>query len=83
MKKLFAIIAVSMLCLGGCTNESKTVEALENAGYTKIQTKGYSLFGCGENDGMYHTKFEATNPNGKRVKGTVCCGMMTGCVIRF
>lgn len=59
------------------------MRTLESAGYTDVKTTGYNFLECGEND-TFHTGFTATNPNGKRVSGTVCCGLfIKGCTIRF
>lgn len=81
MKKLTFLVAfVSLL---GCTDETNTRRTLENAGYSDVETTGYSPFECGEGD-TFHTGFKAKNPAGKVVEGTVCCGMWTkGCTIRF
>ncbi len=83
MKLGLITATVGLLALAGCTDESNTRRTLESAGYTDIQTTGYSWFECGKDD-TYHTGFTAKNPLGKPVSGTVCCGMWTkGCTIRF
>lgn len=83
MKRILPFTAIAVLMLVGCTDESSTRRTLENAGYSNIQTTGYSPFECGDDD-TFHTGFTATNPAGKRVSGTVCCGWLTkGCTIRF
>lgn len=79
MNKLFLI---GVLLLTGCTNESKTVQTLQSAGFTDIQTTGYAFFECGDDDD-FHTGFHAKNPTGQYVTGTVCCGLLKGCTIRF
>lgn len=76
------LLLVSSL-LQGCTDEDATRRTLENSGYTEIETTGYVLFACGEDD-TFHTGFVATNPEGKRVRGTVCCGLIAkDCTIRY
>jgi hypothetical protein len=55
---------------------------LEKAGYSEIQTTGYAAFECGKDDD-FHTGFRAKNPAGTLVEGTVCCGFLKGCTIRF
>jgi hypothetical protein len=83
MKNSFLLIVAALVLLVGCTDESSTVRTLEAAGYSNVQTTGYEFFECGEDD-TFHTGFIATNPKGKRVSGTVCCGWLAkGCTIRF
>jgi hypothetical protein len=83
MKTILPFTAFALLTLSGCTDESNTIRTLEDSGYSNIQTTGYSWFECGDGD-AFHTGFTATNPVGRRVSGTVCCGWMTkGCTIRF
>lgn len=83
MKKLFAITVLSLAFVGGCTDDNRTISTLENAGFTNIRTTGYSMFACGKDD-TFRTGFVATNPVGKEVRGTVCCGFLAkGCTIRF
>jgi hypothetical protein len=84
MKAVLAAALLSLI-LASCTDEEATVETLEAAGFTDIQTKGYSWTGCSEEDG-YATKFVAKNPLGNTVKGVVCCGGFAswkGCTIRW
>lgn len=77
------LIAILALTAGCFTNESDTIRTLHAAGFKDVHTTGYSLFSCGEDD-FSSTGFIATNPNGDRVEGAVCCGMWTkGCTIRF
>ena len=80
MRKLLIILAI--IGLFGCTSPSRTVNTLQQAGYTEIQTTGYSFFSCGEDD-AFSTGFTATNPRGDRVSGTVCCGLVKSCTIRY
>jgi hypothetical protein len=81
VKKLISVLVV-LLAILACTDENATRETLRKSGYTKIQTTGYSFFECGEGD-TFHTGFTATNPAGERVSGTVCCGILKGCTVRF
>lgn len=80
-----SLIGVTALAVAlvACTDEDGTRRTLDSAGYTEIQTTGYSWFECGKDD-SFHTGFRAKNPAGKVVTGTVCCGFATkGCTIRF
>ena len=79
MKKLFC---AALLLMSACTNEKKTRETLDNHGFSKIQTGGYAWLQCGEQD-FYQTKFKAVNASGKKISGTVCCGIFKGCTVRF
>ena len=77
------IILAAAIALAGCTNADGTRRVLEAQGFTNIEVKGYSLFGCSKDD-TYHTAFEATGPSGKRVSGVVCAGLFfKGATVRF
>ena len=82
MKKIVYLILFVCLLVIGCTAPDRTNETLEKAGYTNIQVEGYDFFSCGEDD-HFSTKFTADNPAGQKVSGTVCCGFLKGCTIRF
>lgn len=70
------------LLLLSCTSDKKTISTLEKAGFTDIEPRGYGIFSCSEDD-FFQTNFAATNPQGMRVEGTVCCGLMKNCTIRY
>lgn len=81
MKKL--ILSAIFILLTSCSNPTEATRVLESAGFTNIAIDGYSFFGCSEDD-FYHTKFTATNSNGKRVEGVVCSGLFfKNSTIRF
>ena len=81
MRRLILILLFSIF-LVGCTNSDATINTLEKSGYTDITTGGYDFLGCGQDD-LSSTKFEAINPSGQNVSGTVCCGIFKKCTIRF
>lgn len=74
-------IVLALLCLS-CTDDSRTFKTLTNAGFTDIETTGYELFVCAEDD-TFKTGFKAKNINGMPVSGVVCCGMIKSCTIRY
>lgn len=76
------LVAVVALGLAGCTDDSGARRTLESSGYTDIQVGGWSPMACDEKDTFTNT-FEATNPQGKRVHGVVCCGLLKSCTVRF
>jgi hypothetical protein len=78
MKKILMCLLV---CLA-CTDERASRDALQSAGFKEIHLTGYDFFRCAEGD-TFATGFIAKNTNGQLVKGTVCCGWMKGCTIRF
>ena len=84
MKKLLALAAVlATTTLSGCTDEASARRTLNASGFKDVQITGYEWFSCGEDDAS-HTGFIATNPNGARVSGVVCCGLVfKACTIRF
>jgi hypothetical protein len=71
------------LALVACTDDINTIRTLEAHGFTNVTVTGWSAFECSDRD-TFSTGFEATNVQGQRVNGTVCCGLMTkGCTVRF
>lgn len=79
MKKLFLVLTV---LLGvGCTSEDRSLEVLQNEGYTEIVLTGYDYWSCDEY--TFRTGFEAINPRGRHVQGTVCCSFLTDCSIHW
>ncbi len=86
MKNINKIAALLAVCwsavLSGCTSETEATRALTGAGYTNITMTGYRFFLCDEND-TWSTGFEATGPNGNRVSGAVCSGVLKGATIRL
>ncbi|WNM70147.1 hypothetical protein [Myxococcus phage Mx1] len=80
---MLKIIGIAALVFWvGCTNPDRTRETLHRAGFTNVQTRGYDVWSCSDDD-AYATKFTATNPAGQTVSGTVCCGILKNCTIRF
>jgi len=74
MKMKIALMAMMVVGLTACSNSDDAVRALDGAGYTAVETHGWSAFACSRDD-FFSTKFTATNPNGKRVSGAVCSGL--------
>lgn len=70
------------LCFGCTVSDSKAKEVLRSAGYTNIEIGEHAWFACSEGD-EFASKFTATNANGQRVSGAVCCGILKNCTIRF
>lgn len=66
----------------GCTDNSNSIRTLESHGFSNIRLTGYEPFACGERD-TFSTGFVAMNPAGHHVTGTVCCGLIKSCTIRF
>ena len=75
-------IALGILSVAsGCAPE-RSQAALEAAGYKSVEIDGFAWTGCPKESEM-RTRFRATNPAGKPVRGAVCCGFESGCEIRF
>lgn len=74
MKKI-ALIAIAVLALSGCSDAKTARHALDAEGYTDIEITGWSPFSCSDDD-TFSTGFVATNSKGKRVRGTVCSGIL-------
>jgi hypothetical protein len=79
MKRLLLLCLV----LSGCfTDSGEATRALDNQGFKDIQFSGSDFFACSKGD-KTGLSFTATNSNGKRVSGTVCCGVFKSCTIRW
>ena len=74
-------LLVFFLLLCGCTNPPATVRILTAEGYTSIKITGYAWF-MNSKEELYSTGFEATNINGKFIKGAVTGGLFKGYTIR-
>lgn len=83
MKFRLIILALAIVAFTACTDAKTARNALDSAGFTDIETGGYAPLACSEDD-FSHTKFTATNPQGKRVSGVVCAGLVfKNATIRF
>ena len=81
MRALFAL-PVALVLLTGCSDPKGAARALDDLGFTDVRLQGWSFFGCSKGDG-FTTRFEAVNPQGKRVAGVVCSGWFKGSTVRF
>lgn len=80
--KLKLATAVILSCMvAACSDPKSARKALADAGYTNIETTGYSFFSCGKDD-TFSTGFKATSPAGRPVEGAVCSAWMKGSTIR-
>lgn len=76
-------LIVFALILPACEDRTSVSRALDSMGMTNVQWEGYDWAACAEDDDT-HTGFSATNPQGKRVRGTVCCGaFFKNCTVRW
>lgn len=75
MKRLLVLAFITGFF--SCTDEGKTRQVLMDQGYMNIVMTGYSYGTCAEDDNTC-TGFEATSPNGTRVRGAVSCGLWCG-----
>jgi hypothetical protein len=82
LRRYLSTFLVLVALLVACTDDVRTKSTLDQAGYTDVQTTGYAMAACSDDD-QYHTGFVATNPLGNRVHGVVCCGVWKSCTIRF
>lgn len=74
--KIFLSLLLAV-CVLGCTVEDPARSTLQKSGHTNISTSTYSLLSPTQ------TKFISTNWLGMRVSGTVCCGGLKTCTIRY
>ena len=65
-------------------SDERAMQAIESSGFRDVKLGGADALACPEAESSRH--FAATNPRGKRVEGTVCCGLTgvaTGCTLRW
>lgn len=63
---------------------SRAQNALNAYGFKDVRLTSPSWFICGKDDSVFMSNdFTANNPAGTPVHGTVCCGYMKGCTVRF
>ena len=77
-----AIFIPISIGLGMWDRPSDSETALHSAGFSEVVVGDHAYFECGRGD-VSSLAFTATNPNGDRVSGTVCCGWFKGCTVRF
>lgn len=65
-------------------SDERAQQAIESAGFRDAKLGGADALGCAEAESSRH--FVATNSLGRRVEGTVCCGLTglaKGCTLRW
>jgi hypothetical protein len=77
-------IVIALTFLVGCgVGEGRARDVLEQQGFTAIELGGAATWSCGKDDSQSR-RFEATNANGRRVSGVVCCGTWgKACTVRW
>ena len=58
----------------------KVIPALEQAGFKYIEITGWDSFGCERELAKY--RFQARF-NDREIEGTICCGLLKKCTIRW
>lgn len=62
--------------------DAKVERTLAPLGFTDVEPRGFAWFACSKGD-AFASEFEATSPTGERVEGTVCCGVLKDCTVRW
>jgi hypothetical protein len=80
------IVAVAVLISSNAipAGDRRAIDAVEAAGMREVVLGGSSAFACADSETS--RQFSAINSSGKRVEGTVCCGLTgvgKGCTIRW
>lgn len=73
-----AIVAGS--CMG--VSQEDAERTLKAHGMSNIEITGHAWTGCGKGDN-FRSHFTAKNVKGEAVDGTICCGWMKDCTVRF
>ena len=76
-------IVISCISMQGCNvSQSKAAEVLSNEGFTDVQVTGHAWFACSKGD-SFSSNFTAVNPRGQTVEGSICCGVIKSCTVRW
>jgi hypothetical protein len=78
------IIAVAVESNAIPADDRRAIDAVEASGFREVLLGGSRAFACADSETS--REFTATNTQGKRVEGTVCCGLTgvgKGCTIRW
>jgi len=88
----YIFLYVTVAKYGGCSpSEVRLQGAMHSEGLQDVSRKGYDFFECGTGD-VWVESFRAKRPEvvepGKpltrvTVEGTLCCGILKGCTIRW
>lgn len=84
MKYVFLVLtlAIVVLAIIGCeVNHDKADEILTAEGCTETRLQGWTMFGCGKDDGQ-SMAFECIR-NKTVVHGVICGGFMKGYTVRY
>lgn len=78
------LITAALLTITGCLNasDSTVIGAAESAGLHDVKPTGLALMSCAKGD-TFRSHFTAKTSDGKPVRGTVCCGWLKDCTVRF
>jgi hypothetical protein len=89
---VFLFLYVTVAKSGGCSPSDERLQgAMRSEGFQDVSRKGYDFFECGYGD-VWVESFRAKRPEvveaGKPltrvlVEGTLCCGILKGCTIRW
>lgn len=64
--------------------DERALGAVQSSGFREVKLGGADALACSAAESSRH--FAATNPVGRRVEGTVCCGLTgigKGCTLRW
>jgi hypothetical protein len=81
--KVLQIIILAALFQRCIVSDGEAKTAIVRAGFAKPVITGSNWVACREGDKMIGADFEAINASSQKVSGTVCCGILKGCTIRF
>jgi hypothetical protein len=72
-------VAVLLAAVGACDVDHDTaVRVLEDDGYEDVRIGDHAWFACGD---TFASEWTAER-NGRRVEGSVCCGVFKDCTVR-
>ena len=91
MKKCVVYYLLYLLLLPACNvSETTAQEVLSAEGLHGIHLTGYAFFSCSEDDNFkshFTAKRWTLQEDGNRIEanvtGTLCCGLLKGCTVRY
>jgi len=81
MRQLLLCSIFLSACMGR-VDDATAIRVAEANGLHDVKVGDYAMMSCGRGDD-YRSHFTATNAEGRRVAGTICCGWMKDCTVRY
>lgn len=76
------LIISTLLAACGRVDNATAIAVAEANGLHDVKVGDYAMMDCGRGD-EFRSHFTAKNAEGRPVQGTICCGWMKDCTVRY